>query len=73
MRVEITDDVVDQLAAVLETGEVEDPVNWMGVQGIAFDQGYDELVEFIVEADASTYYEALQEAQEQVEDAEAAG
>lgn len=71
MRVEITDEVVEQLADVLATGEVEDPANWMGVQGVAFDRGDDELVEFIVEADASTYYEALQAAQDRVEDVEA--
>ncbi|WP_435195590.1 hypothetical protein [Natronomonas sp. EA1] len=63
MRVEITDEVVAQLREVLETGDVDDPVNWMGVQGIAWDKGHDELVEFIVAADASTYYEALQRAQ----------
>ena len=70
MRVEITDQVVEQLADVLATGEIADPVNWMGVQSVAFDRGHDELVEFIVEADASTYYEALQMAEEQAEDAE---
>lgn len=62
MRVPITDEVVEQLRAVLETDEVDDPVNWMAVQGIAWDQGYDELQTFIVEADAATYYEALEAA-----------
>jgi hypothetical protein len=70
MRVEITDQVVEQLADVLATGEIADPVNWMGVQGVAFDRGHDELVGFIVEADASTYYEALQAAEERAEDVE---
>lgn len=62
MRVPITEDIVEQLRAVLETGEIEDPVNWMAVQGIAWDKGYDELQTFIVEADAATYYEALEAA-----------
>lgn len=58
----ITDEVVAQLRDVLDAGEVDDPVNWMGVQGVALRMGHEELVDFIVEADATTYHEALQRA-----------
>jgi len=63
-RVPITDDVVAQLRDVLDAGEVDDPINWMSVQGIALRMGHEELVDFIVEADATTYHEALQRARE---------
>lgn len=63
-RVPVTDDVVAQLRDVLDAGEVDDPVNWMGVQGVALRMGHEELVDFIVEADATTYYEALERAQD---------
>ncbi|MFB6119038.1 hypothetical protein [Halosegnis sp.] len=59
MRVEITDTVVEQLADVLDSGQLEQPTNWMGAQFLAQDFGFDELARFVVEADAATYYEAL--------------
>lgn len=66
-RVTITDDVVAQLRDVLDAEEVDDPVNWMGVQGVALRMGHEELVDFIVEADATTYREALVRARERRE------
>lgn len=61
-REPVSEAVIDQLAAVLETGRVARPVNWMGVQGVANELGHEELATFIVAADASTYYEALRAA-----------
>jgi hypothetical protein len=61
-RTEITEEVVDQLVEVVETDRVDRPVNWMGVQGVAHERGLDALVGFVVEADATTYYEALRQA-----------
>lgn len=61
-REPITDPVLEQLAAVLESGRVDRPVNWMAVQGVAHEAGHEDLVEFIVAADAATYYEALRTA-----------
>lgn len=58
-REPITGTVVEQLRRVLETDRVEDPVNRFAVQAVAADMELTELVEFIVDADASTYYEAL--------------
>lgn len=66
-RVEITDEVVAQLAEVLDSGELERPTNWMGAQFLAQDFGFDALAEFVFEADAATYYEALTRAAEQAE------
>lgn len=62
MRVDITDEVVAQLADVLTDAEIDDPVNWMAVQFAARDAGHDELATFVREADAATYFEALQRA-----------
>lgn len=62
MRVDITDDVVEQLGDILTAAEIDDPVNWMAVRFAALDAGHDELARFIREADAATYYEALQRA-----------
>lgn len=61
-REPITDDVVAQLRDVLETGALDDEHNWMGAGFVARDLGHDELAAFVTQADAATYYEALQEA-----------
>lgn len=61
-RVPITDEVVDQLADVLEAGELDDEYNYVGAQFAARDRGYEALATFVYEADAATYYEALQRA-----------
>lgn len=61
-RVAITDDVVSQLADLLDSGELEQPTNWMGAQFLAQDFGFEELATFVFEADAATYYEALSRA-----------
>ncbi|MFC7177258.1 hypothetical protein [Halosegnis marinus] len=61
-RVPITDDVVSQLADLLDSGELEQPTNWMGAQFLAQDFGHEELATFVFEADAATYYEALSRA-----------
>lgn len=61
-RVDITETVVAQLAELLESGELTEPTNWMGAQFLAQDFGFDELSTFVVEADAATYYEALERA-----------
>lgn len=58
-REPITGTVVEQLRRVLETDRVDEPVNRFAVQAVAADMELTELVEFIVDADASTYYEAL--------------
>lgn len=67
VRVEITDVVVEQLAEVLESGELERPTNWMGAQFAAQDFGFEELATFIYEADAATYYEAVSQAAKQTD------
>lgn len=61
-REPITDAVVEQLRRVLETDEVEDPVNRFAVQAVAHEMDLSTLAQFIAEADAATYYEALQRA-----------
>lgn len=58
-REPITGTVIEQLRRVLETDRVDEPVNRFAVQAVAADMELTELVEFIVDADASTYYEAL--------------
>ena len=63
-RVQITDTTVAQLAELLESGQLDEPTNWMGAQFLARDFGFDELARFVVEADAATYYEALQRARQ---------
>ncbi len=65
-RVPITDVVVEQLGDVLEADLLDDDHNYMGAQFAAQDLGHEELAQFIYEADASTYYEALQRAQSRV-------
>ncbi|MDZ7746311.1 MAG: hypothetical protein U5K28_07290 [Halobacteriales archaeon] len=66
-RVDITEDVVSQLAELLDSGELDQPTNWMGAQFLAQDFGFDELATFVFEADAATYYEALRRAETQAE------
>ena len=61
-RVQITDAVVEQLSDVIEAGLLDDEHNYMGAQFAAQDLGHEELAQFVYEADASTYYEALQRA-----------
>ncbi len=61
-REPVTEPVVAQLAAVLETGEVDHAVNWMTVQGVAHRAGHEELAAFVADADAATYYEAVRAA-----------
>ena len=64
-RVPVTDEVVAQLRDVLESGALDDEHNWMGARFAALDRGHEELAQFVAEADAATYYEALQRAKEQ--------
>jgi len=66
-RVDITDDVITQLAALLDSGELDQPTNWMGAQFLAQDFGFDALAQFVFEADAATYYEALTRATERAD------
>jgi hypothetical protein len=63
-RVTITDEVVEQLQDVLESGVLDDEFNYMGAQFAAQDLGHEELAQFVYEADAATYYEAVQQAKE---------
>ncbi len=61
-RIDITDDVVRQLRDVLDAEVLDDEHNYMGARFAAMDRGHDELAAFVREADAATYYEALQRA-----------
>lgn len=61
-RVEITDEVVRQLHAVIDEDMLDHEHNYMGARFAAMDLGHDELAAFVREADAATYYEALQRA-----------
>lgn len=61
-REPVTDAVLDQLVAVLETGRVDQPVDWMAVGTVAADLGHEELLAFVAAADAATYYEAVRTA-----------
>ena len=63
-REPITDAVVAQLREVIEAGEVEDPVNRYEVGALAQRRELSELARFIIDADASTYYEAVVQARE---------
>lgn len=67
-RVPITDEVVDQLADVLEAGALDDAHNYVGAQFAARDRGHEALAAFIHEADAATYYEALQRAKGRIDE-----
>lgn len=69
-REPVTDEVVEQLREVLATDRVDDPVNWMAVQMVAHERELTDLARFVVDADAATYYEALQRAEEETEDEE---
>ncbi|MFO7927685.1 MAG: hypothetical protein ACQET5_10470 [Halobacteriota archaeon] len=66
-RVPITDAVVEQLKDVLETDLLDDEHNYMGAGFAAQDLGHEELAQFIYEADAATYYEALERARAQTQ------
>ena len=59
-RVEVTDEVVRQLREVLDADLLDDEHNYVGARFAAIDLGHDELAAFVREADAATYYEALQ-------------
>ncbi|MFQ3318192.1 MAG: hypothetical protein ACI8UR_001337 [Natronomonas sp.] len=61
-RVPITDDVVEQLSELLEADALDHEHNYMGAQFAARDYGFEELAQFVYEADAATYYEAIQQA-----------
>lgn len=61
-RVQVTDEVVAQLSEVLEADMLDDEYNWMGAQFAAQDLGHEELAQFVYEADAATYYEAVEAA-----------
>ena len=61
-RIDITDEVVRQLRDVLETGDLDHEHNYMGARFAALDLGHEELAAFVREADAATYYQALQRA-----------
>ena len=61
-RVPITDAVVEQLRDVLEADLLDDEHNYMGAGFAAQDLGHEELAQFVQQADAATYYEALERA-----------
>jgi hypothetical protein len=61
-RVPITEAVVEQLEDVLEADLLDDEHNYMGAGFAAQDLGHEELAQFVHEADAATYYEALERA-----------
>ena len=63
-RTPITDAVVEQLRDVLDAELLEDEHNYMGAGFAAQDLGHDELAEFVYQADAATYYEALERAKD---------
>jgi hypothetical protein len=67
-RVPITDTVVEQLRDVLDADLLDDEHNHMGAGFAAQDLGHEELAQFIYEADASTYYEALERARSRSDD-----
>lgn len=54
------DEVIEQLAAVRETGQVN-MFNKSGVQRVAHECDFHELVTFIEDNDNATYIDALQE------------
>jgi len=63
-RVPVTDDVVEQIQDVLEADLLDHELNHMGAGFAAQDLGHEELAQFVHEADAATYYEALERARE---------
>ena len=66
-RVPVTDDVVEQLRDVLEADLLDHELNHMGAGFAAQDLGHEELAQFVHEADAATYYEALERARERAD------
>jgi hypothetical protein len=60
-RVEITDEIRDQLAEALESEEIDHPLNRGAIQYAAWELDLEELADFVGEADAATYYEALRQ------------
>jgi hypothetical protein len=66
-RVPVTDDVVEQLQDVLEADLLDHELNHMGAGFAAQDLGHEELAQFVHEADAATYYEALERARERAD------
>ena len=66
-RVPVTHDVVEQLRDVIEAGLLDDELNHMGAGFAAQDLGHEELAQFVHEADAATYYEALERARERAD------
>lgn len=63
-RVPVTETVVEQLREVLDADVLDDEFNYMGAQFAAQDLGHEELAQFVYEADAATYYEAVQRAKD---------
>jgi hypothetical protein len=61
-RIPVTDAVVEQLRDVLASDDLDDEYNYVGARIVARDRGHDELARFVDEADAATYYEAVQRA-----------
>lgn len=61
-REPITGKVLEQLRRVLATDRVDDPVNRFAVRAVAVEMDLTALVAFVDDADAATYYEALQRA-----------
>lgn len=59
-RVPITPSILDQLAAVLATGEIADPHNRFAVRAVALAEEHEELAAFIADADAVRYTRALE-------------
>jgi hypothetical protein len=60
-RVPITDEILAQLPRALDHDEVDHPLNRGAVQYVAWELELEALGEFVGEADASTYYEALRQ------------
>ena len=59
-HVEITDEVLDQLATAVAAESVADPNNRFAVQAVAMNEDLDALAAFVVEADAVRYTRALE-------------
>ena len=58
-RVAISDEVLAELPRALDHEEVDHPLDRGAVQYAAWQLDLDTLAEFVGEADAATYYEAL--------------
>ncbi|MFB6172856.1 MAG: hypothetical protein ABEJ23_10000 [Haloarculaceae archaeon] len=59
-HVEITDEILDQLATALSADSVADPNNRFAVQAVATNEELDALAQFVVNADAVRYTRALE-------------